>query len=245
MVFNLRTSSFSSSGRSEEPEVVQSDLIEEPLSLRSALLRLNGRRRSEKDWFLVCPFVSDSDVDDTDLLELGDWLSWKRVALGVARGLALLQGKSRFPIQSILLICAGNEFMAIPGVFGSFKGYPQLHGGGDVHGYGVMLLQLMTGEEPSFLLELITHDGMNPKCCAAMITLRSPRNYIKEEGEQLAQLAFCCAVNYPDRVASMSEVVKTLEQVVCSGDRQKSKGCGSTSGYSLYVRRLLLGETDI
>ncbi|KAL3523612.1 hypothetical protein ACH5RR_016446 [Cinchona calisaya] len=173
-----------------------------------------------------------------------DWPTRKRIALGSARGLAYLNEECDPRIihrdikaSNILL---DDEFEAVVGVFGLAKllddeethvttavrgtsGHiaPEYLSTGkcsektDVFGYGIMLLELITGQGAFDFEEVALLDWV--KGCLEEKKLETPvdanlqGNYVENEVEQLIQIALLCTQNSPTKRPKMSEVVKMLE----------------------------------
>uniref|UniRef100_A0A803MUZ4 Protein kinase domain-containing protein n=1 Tax=Chenopodium quinoa TaxID=63459 RepID=A0A803MUZ4_CHEQI len=160
-----------------------------------------------------------------------DWDIRKRIALGAARGLAYLHDHCDPKIihrdvkaANILL---DEVYEAVVGDFGLAKlmdykdthvttavrgtiGHiaPEYLSTGkssektDVFGYGVMLLELITGQRAFDLARLANDDD---------VMLLDWGNYIDAEVEQLIQVALLCTQSSPMERPKMSEVVRMLE----------------------------------
>ncbi|KAK4476880.1 hypothetical protein RD792_016044, partial [Penstemon davidsonii] len=179
-----------------------------------------------------------------------DWPKRKRIALGSARGLAYLHDHCDPKIihrdvkaANILL---DEDFEAVVGDFGLAKlmdykdthvttavrgtiGHiaPEYLSTGkssektDVFGYGVMLLELITGQRAFDLARLANDDDvmlldwvkglLKEKKLETLVDADLQGNYIDEEVEQLIQVALLCTQGSPTERPKMSEVVRMLE----------------------------------
>ncbi|KAJ8571149.1 hypothetical protein K7X08_038121 [Anisodus acutangulus] len=179
-----------------------------------------------------------------------DWPKRKRIALGSARGLAYLHDHCDPKIihrdvkaANILL---DEEFEAVVGDFGLAKlmdykdthvttavrgtiGHiaPEYLSTGkssektDVFGYGVMLLELITGQRAFDLARLANDDDvmlldwvkglLKDKKYETLVDADLRGNYNEEEVEQLIQVALLCTQSTPTERPKMSEVVRMLE----------------------------------
>lgn len=178
------------------------------------------------------------------------WEIRKRIALGAARGLAYLHDHCDPKIihrdvkaANILL---DEEFEAVVGDFGLAKlmdykdthvttavrgtiGHiaPEYLSTGkssektDVFGYGVMLLELITGQRAFDLARLANDDDvmlldwvkglLKEKKLEALVDADLQGNYVDDEVEQLIQVALLCTQSSPMERPKMSEVVRMLE----------------------------------
>ncbi|CAA0812419.1 BRASSINOSTEROID INSENSITIVE 1-associated receptor kinase 1 [Striga hermonthica] len=179
-----------------------------------------------------------------------DWAIRKRIALGSARGLAYLHDHCDPKIihrdvkaANILL---DEDFEAVVGDFGLAKlmdykdthvttavrgtiGHiaPEYLSTGkssektDVFGYGVMLLELITGQRAFDLARLASdHDVMlldwvkgllKEEQLDILVDADLEGNFIKVEVEQLLQVALLCTQSSPTERPKMSDVVRMLE----------------------------------
>ncbi|XVF67167.1 hypothetical protein PTKIN_Ptkin10aG0098800 [Pterospermum kingtungense] len=178
------------------------------------------------------------------------WAIRKRIALGAARGLAYLHDHCDPKIihrdvkaANILL---DEEFEAVVGDFGLAKlmdykdthvttavrgtiGHiaPEYLSTGkssektDVFGYGVMLLELITGQRAFDLARLANDDDvmlldwvkglLKDRRLETLVDSDLEGNFIEEEVEQLIQVALLCTQGSPMERPKMSEVVRMLE----------------------------------
>ncbi|KAM3694464.1 hypothetical protein ACB098_07G058400 [Castanea mollissima] len=179
-----------------------------------------------------------------------DWPVRKRIALGSARGLAYLHDHCDPKIihrdvkaANILL---DEEFEAVVGDFGLAKlmdykdthvttavrgtiGHiaPEYLSTGkssektDVFGYGVMLLELITGQRAFDLARLANDDDvmlldwvkglLKDKKLEALVDADMGGQYVEAEVEELIQVALLCTQGSPMERPKMSEVVRMLE----------------------------------
>ncbi|CAI9116400.1 OLC1v1017536C1 [Oldenlandia corymbosa var. corymbosa] len=179
-----------------------------------------------------------------------DWPTRKRIALGSARGLSYLHDHCDPKIihrdvkaANILL---DEEFEAVVGDFGLAKlmdykdthvttavrgtiGHiaPEYLSTGkssektDVFGYGIMLLELITGQRAFDLARLANDDDvmlldwvkglLKEKKLEMLVDPDLQNNYIECEVEQLIQVALLCTQGNPMDRPKMSEVVRMLE----------------------------------
>ncbi|KAK1381604.1 BRASSINOSTEROID INSENSITIVE 1-associated receptor kinase 1 [Heracleum sosnowskyi] len=179
-----------------------------------------------------------------------DWPIRQRIALGSARGLAYLHDHCNPKIihrdvkaANILL---DEEFEAVVGDFGLAKlmdnkdthvttavrgtiGHiaPEYLSTGkssektDCFGYGVMLLELITGQRAFDLARLANDDNVMlldwvkglliNKKLQSLVDENLQSNYVAEQVEELIQVALLCTQDSPTERPKMREVVKMLE----------------------------------
>ncbi|KAL5992234.1 Somatic embryogenesis receptor kinase 1 [Asimina triloba] len=179
-----------------------------------------------------------------------DWPTRKRIALGSARGLSYLHDHCDPKIihrdvkaANILL---DEEFEAVVGDFGLAKlmdykdthvttavrgtiGHiaPEYLSTGkssektDVFGYGIMLLELITGQRAFDLARLANDDDvmlldwvknlLREKKLEQLVDPDLQGRYVEDEVEQLIQVALLCTQGSPMDRPKMSEVVRMLE----------------------------------
>ncbi|CAA2966105.1 BRASSINOSTEROID INSENSITIVE 1-associated receptor kinase 1-like [Olea europaea subsp. europaea] len=165
-----------------------------------------------------------------------DWTIRRRIALGAARGLAYLHDHCDPKIihrdvkaANILL---DEDFEAVVGDFGLAKlmNYKDTHvttavygtighiapeylstgkcsEKTDAFGYGVMLLELITGQKAFDLVKEL----LKQKKLETLVDADLQSNYIEEEMEQLIQVALLCTQSFPTERPKMSDVVRMLE----------------------------------
>ncbi|KAG9143758.1 hypothetical protein Leryth_011421 [Lithospermum erythrorhizon] len=179
-----------------------------------------------------------------------EWSTRKRIALGSARGLSYLHDHCDPKIihrdvkaANILL---DEEFEAVVGDFGLAKlmdykdthvttavrgtiGHiaPEYLSTGkssektDVFGYGIMLLELITGQRAFDLARLANDDDvmlldwvkglLKEKKLEMLVDPDLQTNYVDAEVEQLIQVALLCTQGNPMERPKMSDVVRMLE----------------------------------
>ncbi|CAL5329644.1 unnamed protein product [Camellia sinensis] len=180
-----------------------------------------------------------------------DWPKRKRIALGSARGLTYLHDHCNPKIihrdvkaANILL---DDEFEAVVGDFGLAKlmdykdthvttavrgtiGHiaPEYLSTGkssektNVFGYGVMLLELITGQRAFDLARLVDDDNdvmlldwvkglLKDRKVETLVDEDMQGNYVEDQVEQLIQVALLCTLSSPMERPQMSEVVRMLE----------------------------------
>ncbi|KAJ0241807.1 Somatic embryogenesis receptor kinase 4 [Hirschfeldia incana] len=179
-----------------------------------------------------------------------DWPKRKHIALGAARGLAYLHDQCEQKIihrdvkaANILL---DEEFEAVVGDFGLAKlmnyndshvttavrgtiGHiaPEYLSTGkssektDVFGYGVMLLEIITGQKAFDLARLANDDDimlldwvkevLKEKKYESIVDTELEGKYVEKEVEQLIQMALLCTQSSSLERPKMSEVVRMLE----------------------------------
>ncbi|PKA49533.1 putative LRR receptor-like serine/threonine-protein kinase [Apostasia shenzhenica] len=179
-----------------------------------------------------------------------DWVTRKRVALGTARGLEYLHAHCNPKIihrdvkaANVLL---DEDFEAVVGDFGLAKlvdvrktsvttqvrgtmGHiaPEYLSTGkssektDVFGYGIMLLELVTGQRAIDFSRLEEADDVllldhvkklvREKRLNSIIDRNLSNNYDIEEVEKMIQVALLCAQSAPEDRPPMSEVVRMLD----------------------------------
>ncbi|KAJ9686915.1 hypothetical protein PVL29_015675 [Vitis rotundifolia] len=179
-----------------------------------------------------------------------DWTRRKRIALGSARGLAYLHDSCDPKVihrdvkaANILL---DEEFEAVVADFGLAKlmdykdthvttavhgtlGHiaPEYISTGrssektDVYGYGIMLLELITGQRAFDLARLASNEDvmllswvkelLTNKKLETLVDPKLQGNYIVEEVEELIQVALLCTLDAASDRPKMSDVVKMLE----------------------------------
>ncbi|XP_031264800.1 probable LRR receptor-like serine/threonine-protein kinase At5g10290 isoform X1 [Pistacia vera] len=175
-----------------------------------------------------------------------DWAMRKRIALGAARGLEYLHEHCNpkishrdVKVDNVLL---DDDFEPVVGGFGLAKlvdvrqtnvttqvrgtmGHiaPEYLSTGkssertDVFGYGIMLLELVTGQraidfarENAYLLDLV-RKSETVKRLDAIIDPNLNRSYNFQEVEIMIQVALLCTQRLPEARPGMSEVVRMLE----------------------------------
>jgi len=179
-----------------------------------------------------------------------DWPMRKHIALGSARGLAYLHEHCNPKIihcdVKVANILLDEAFEAVVGDFGlarlmdykdthvttavrgtmghidpEYLSTGRLSVKTDVFGYGVMLLELITGQRAFDLARLANDDDLmlldwvkghlKEKKLETLVDVDLRGNYIDEEVEQLIQVALLCTQGRAMKRPKMSEVVRMLE----------------------------------
>ncbi|KAL9332708.1 hypothetical protein ACSQ67_002318 [Phaseolus vulgaris] len=179
-----------------------------------------------------------------------DWPTRKRVALGTARGLEYLheQCNPRIIHRDVKAanILLDGDFEAVVGDFGLAKlvdirnttvttqvrgtmGHiaPEYLSTGkssertDIFGYGIMLLELVTGQRAIDFSRLEEEDDVllldhvkklqREKRLDVIVDCNLMKNYIIGEVEMIVQIALLCTQGSPEDRPAMSEVVRMLE----------------------------------
>ncbi|GMP39340.1 hypothetical protein CsSME_00010209 [Camellia sinensis var. sinensis] len=91
----------------------------------------------------------------------------------------------------------------------------------NVFGYGVMLLELITGQrafdparranDDDIMLLVWVKGLLKDRKLATLVDANMKGNYVKDEVEQLIQVALLCTLSSPMECPKMSEVVRMLE----------------------------------
>ncbi|KAH7518549.1 hypothetical protein FEM48_Zijuj09G0183300 [Ziziphus jujuba var. spinosa] len=212
-----------------------------------------------------------------------DWQIRQRIALGAAKGLAYLHDHCDPKIihrdvkaANILL---DEEFEAVVGDFGLAKlmdyknthvttavrgtiGHiaPECVSTGkssektDVFGYGVMLLELITGQRAFDLAQLANDDDvmlldwveglLKDRRVETLVDSDLHGNYIDDEVEQLIQLALLCTQGSPAERPKMSEVVRMLEGdgLVERWESGRKRRCSAKTLITITTIKLLIGS---
>ncbi|XP_076943786.1 BRASSINOSTEROID INSENSITIVE 1-associated receptor kinase 1-like [Bidens hawaiensis] len=200
--------------------------------------------------YMVNGSVASCLRDRRDRQAVLDWATRERIALGSARGLAYLHEQSDPKIihrdvkaANILL---DDEFEAVVGDFGLAKlmefkdthvttavrgtvGHiaPEYLSTGrssektDVFGYGIMLLELVTGQRAYDLARLEKDDEvmlldwvkglLEDKKLETLVDAALQGNYVNEGVEKLIKIALLCTQATPSDRPAMSEVVRMVE----------------------------------
>ncbi|TYH22724.1 hypothetical protein ES288_A04G151600v1 [Gossypium darwinii] len=211
------------------------------MAVHRNLIRLRGFCMTPTERLLVYPFMVNGSVasclrERPESQAPLDWAIRKRIALGAARGLSYLHDHCDPKIihrdvkaANILL---DEEFEAVVGDFGLAKlmDYKDTHvttavrgtiEKTDVFGYGVMLLELITGQRAFDLARLANDDDvmlldwvkglLKDRRLETLVDADLQGNYIDHEVEQLIQVALLCTQGTPMERPKMSEVVRMLE----------------------------------
>ncbi|XP_031131097.1 BRASSINOSTEROID INSENSITIVE 1-associated receptor kinase 1-like isoform X2 [Ipomoea triloba] len=179
-----------------------------------------------------------------------DWAKRKRISLGAARGLAYLHDHCDPKIihrdAKAANILLDEEYEAVVGNFGlaKYMDYNDIHvttavrgtighiapeylstgklsDKTDVFGYGVMLLEIISGQMAFDLARLANDDDamlldwvkelLKDKKYETLVDTDLQGGFVEEEVEQLIQVALLCTQNSPLERPKMSEVVRMLE----------------------------------
>ncbi|KAK3211885.1 hypothetical protein Dsin_016591 [Dipteronia sinensis] len=179
-----------------------------------------------------------------------EWPTRKRIALGSARGLSYLHDHCDPKIihrdVKVVNILLDEEFEEVVGDFGLAKliDYKDTHvttavrgtighialeylstgkssEKTDVFGYGIMLLELITGQRAFDLARLANDDDvmlldwvkglLKEKRLDMLVDPELQNNYVEAKVEQLIQVALLCTQSSPMERPKMSEVVRMLE----------------------------------
>ncbi|GMP26054.1 hypothetical protein CsSME_00002648 [Camellia sinensis var. sinensis] len=212
------------------------------------LLRLIGFCSTPTERLLVYPFMQNLSLKPGE--PVLDWPTRKRVALGTARGLEYLHEHCNPKIihrdvkaANVLL---DEDFEAVVGDFGLAKlvdvrktnvttqvrgtmGHiaPEYLSTGkssertDVFGYGIMLLELVTGQRAIDFSRLEEEDDVllldhvkkleREKRLDAIVDRNLNKSCNIEEVEMMIQVALLCTQSSPEDRPTMSEVVRMLE----------------------------------
>ncbi|KAL8136909.1 hypothetical protein V2J09_002910 [Rumex salicifolius] len=212
------------------------------MAVHCNLLRLIGFCMTPTERLLVYPYMANGSVasclrERKEIQNPLDWPKRKNIALGSARGLTYLHEHCNPKIihrdvkaANILL---DGEFEAVVGDFGLAKlmDYKDTHvttavrgkssEKTDVFGYGVMLLELITGQRAFDLARLANNDDvmlldwvkglLKDKKFDLLVDTDLQGDYSQEEVEGLIQIALLCTQSSPMERPKMSEVVRMLE----------------------------------
>ncbi|XP_027337919.1 probable LRR receptor-like serine/threonine-protein kinase At5g10290 isoform X2 [Abrus precatorius] len=215
-----------------------------------------------------------------------DWPTRKRVALGTARGLEYLHEQCNPKIihrdvkaANILL---DGDFEAVVGDFGLAKlvdvrntnvttqvrgtmGHiaPEYLSTGkssertDVFGYGIMLLELVTGQRAIDFSRLEEEDDVllldhvkklqREKRLDTIVDCNLNKNYSIEEVEMIVQIALLCTQASPEDRPAMSEVVRMLEGegLAERWEEWQHMEVATRQDYERLQRRLEWGEDSV
>ncbi|CAF2068763.1 unnamed protein product [Brassica oleracea var. botrytis] len=197
------------------------------LAVHRNLLRLTGYCKTSSERLLVYPYMPNGSV----ALKLKskpalDWNMRKKIAIGAARGLMYLHEQCDPKIihrdvkaANILL---DECFEAVVGDFGLAKLLNHDRGQSsektDVFGFGILLLELITGLRAQFGKPLARkelclnvrklHEEMKVE---ELVDRELGTNYDKIEVGEMLQVALLCTQHLPAHRPKMSEVVLMLE----------------------------------
>ncbi|CAI9764493.1 unnamed protein product [Fraxinus pennsylvanica] len=181
------------------------------MAVHRNLLRLRGFCMTPTERVLVYPYMANGSVasclrERPESQPPLDWSIRKHIALGAAKGLAYLHDQLRGTIGHI-----APEYL--------FTGKSSEKT--DVFGYGVMLLELITGQRAFDLARLASEDDvmlldwvkghLKEKKLETFVDADLQGNYIEDEVEQLIQVALLCTRKTPTKRPKMSDVVRMLK----------------------------------
>ncbi|KAF8049920.1 hypothetical protein N665_2089s0005 [Sinapis alba] len=218
------------------------------MAVHRNLLRLRGFCMTPTERLLVYPYMANGSV--ASCLRALDWAKRKHIALGAARGLAYLHDYCDHKIihrdvkaANILL---DEQFETVVGDFGLAKlmNYKDTHVISDVRGtighiapeylstgktsvktdvfgYGVMLLELITGQKALDLARLANDDDnmllnwvkevLKEEKLESLVDAELEGNYVDKEVEELIEMVLLCTQSSSLNRPSMAEVVRMLE----------------------------------
>ncbi|KAH7656274.1 Non-specific serine/threonine protein kinase protein [Dioscorea alata] len=165
-----------------------------------------------------------------------NWPTRMQIALGAARGLSFLHERcvpkiihaevtpSNIFLDEEFEAVLGNFYLAtqmgykddditetVRGTIGfiapEFVRSGELSEKCDVYGYGMTLLELITGQNSQFNVEQL----LKEKMLDSIADPKLKNNYVKEEVESLIQIALLCIQDEPDHRPKMSEVVRMIQ----------------------------------
>ncbi|CAN6543120.1 unnamed protein product [Malus baccata var. baccata] len=209
------------------------------MAVHRNLLRLHGFCMTPTERLLVYPYMANGSVASRliDRPEGQPALNWpvsQRIALGSARGLAYLHDHcdpkiihpvvGDFGLAKLMNYKDTHITTAVRGTIGHIA--PEYFSNGrfsektDVFGYGVMLLELITGQrafdpQPESDDDVTLLDWvkglMKDQRVEILVDADLNGNYIDDQVEQLTQVALLCTQDSPGERPKMSEVVQMLE----------------------------------
>ncbi|KAK4480101.1 hypothetical protein RD792_013158 [Penstemon davidsonii] len=234
-----------------EEQYFQTTIEIASMTVHLNVLRLLGFCMTPTERVLVYPYMFNGSVasclrERPESQPPLDWPKRKQIALGSARGLAYLHHHCDPKIihrdVKAANIFLDEDFEAFIGGFGltelmdlkeqvvrgsschiapEYLSYGNCSEKIDVYGYGVMLLELITGQRAFDLACLANDDDvmlldwvkglLKEKKLETLVDPYLRGNYIDEEVDQLIQLALHCTQGSPTERPKMSEVVRMLE----------------------------------
>ncbi|CAN6678643.1 unnamed protein product [Malus baccata var. baccata] len=209
------------------------------MAVHRNLLRLHGFCMTPTERLLVYPYMANGSVASRliDRPEGQPALNWpvrQRIALGSARGLAYLHDHcdpkiihrdvGDFGLAKLMNYKDTHITTAVRGTIGhiapEYFSNRRFSEKTDVFGYGVMLLELITGQrafDPQHesdddvtLLDWVK-GLMKDQRVEILVDADLNGNYIDDQVEQLTQVALLCTQDSPRERPKMSEVVQMLE----------------------------------
>ncbi|KAH0851194.1 hypothetical protein HID58_094930, partial [Brassica napus] len=189
------------------------------------LLRLIGSFcTTQTERLLVYPMQNPQRLSLLIEIKAGDpvldWETRKRIALGAARGFEYLHEHCNPKIIHRDVKAAnvrGTMGHIAPEYLSTGKSSERT----DVFGYGIMLLELVTGQRAIDFSRLEEEDDVllldhvkkleREKRLGAIVDKNLDGDYVKEEVEMMIQVALLCTQGSPEDRPVMSEVVRMLE----------------------------------
>ncbi|XP_039145319.1 somatic embryogenesis receptor kinase 1-like isoform X2 [Dioscorea cayenensis subsp. rotundata] len=203
-----------------------------------------------------------------------NWPTRMQIALGAARGLSFLHERcdpkiihgdlhsSNIFLDEEFEAVLGNFYLARQmgykdddGIIGSVRGTSgfidpdycltgKLSEKCDVYGYGMTLLELITGlqsftivDEDVIFLKDRVEQLLKEKTLDNIVDPKLKNNYVKEEMESLIQIALLCTQGEPEHRPKMSEVVRMIQGSGPGREMGRARARlrnGSTWNFSLY-----------
>ncbi|CAN1816629.1 Protein NSP-INTERACTING KINASE 3 [Linum perenne] len=224
------------------------------LAVHRNLLRLSGFCTTENERILVYPYMSNGSVasrlkDHIHGRPALDWGRRKKIALGTARGLLYLHEQCDPKIIH-------RDVKAVRGTVGHIA--PEYLSTGqssektDVFGFGILLLELITGQkaldfgrgthQKGVMLDWVKKLHQEGKL-QLMVDKVLRGNLDRVEVEEMVQVALLCTQFNPIHRPKMSEVLKMLEgdglaeKWEASQDHLETPRFIRTSEYSLPIQR--------
>ncbi|XP_031122906.1 protein NSP-INTERACTING KINASE 2-like [Ipomoea triloba] len=220
------------------------------LAVHRNLLRLYGFCTTPSERLLVYPYMSNGSVASRLKAKPSlDWGTRKRIALGAARGLLYLHEQcdpkiihrdvkaanillddyceavvGDFGLAKLLDHCDSHVTTAVRGTVGHIA--PEYLSTGqssektDVFGFGILLLELITGQRALEFGKAANQKGAmldwvrkihQEKKLDMLVDKDLKNNYDRIELEEMVQVALLCTQYHPSHRPKMSEVVRMLE----------------------------------
>ncbi|XP_019149989.1 PREDICTED: protein NSP-INTERACTING KINASE 2-like [Ipomoea nil] len=220
------------------------------LAVHRNLLKLYGFCTTPSERLLVYPYMSNGSVASRLKAKPSlDWGTRKRIALGAARGLLYLHEQcdpkiihrdvkaanillddyceavvGDFGLAKLLDHCDSHVTTAVRGTVGHIA--PEYLSTGqssektDVFGFGILLLELITGQRALEFGKAANQKGAmldwvrkihQEKKLDMLVDKDLKNNYDRIELEEMVQVALLCTQYHPSQRPKMSEVVRMLE----------------------------------
>ncbi|XAR72205.1 Non-specific serine/threonine protein kinase [Bertholletia excelsa] len=162
-----------------------------------------------------------------------DWQARRNIAYGIARGIEYLHSRGpgvchgSLSSSNVLLTNSLDACISEFGVAQLFKNKPEATKGEgvdqktDVFCFGVVLLEVVTGETPvqkgedlaKWVRRLLREKPILSVFDETLLSRR--RKDIEEEMFQILQLGICCTFEYPKNRPSMAAVVNRIKNICC------------------------------